>query len=155
MAQLEAIWLKRMKGGPMDPVEQATLKAHQGLVGNANQGGKRQITLMEREIWQDLMAQLGADLDPSVRRANLLLSGIRLANTRERVLQIGNCRIRIWGETKPCEMMDEAWPGLRRSMADNWGGGAFGQILDDGEIVVGDPVRWLERSLETKRVRSY
>jgi hypothetical protein len=22
----------------------------------------------------------------------------------------------------------------------NWGGGAFGEILDDGEIAVGDPV---------------
>lgn len=144
MAQLEAIWLKRMKGGPMDPVERATLKAHQGLVGNANQGGKRQVTLMEQEIWQDVMARLAAALDPSVRRANLLLSGVRLANTRQRILQIGNCRIRIWGETKPCELLDDILPGLREAMADDWGGGAFGEILDDGEIAVGDPVRWLE-----------
>jgi MOSC domain-containing protein YiiM len=144
MGQLEAIWLKRMKGGPMDPVERAAVKAHQGLVGNANQGGKRQVTLMEREVWQSLMEQLGASLDPSARRANLLLSGIRLANSHKQVLSIGNCRIRIWGETKPCGHLDEVCPGLKEAMADNWAAGAFGEILDDGEIFVGDPVRWLE-----------
>jgi MOSC domain-containing protein YiiM len=138
MGQLEAIWLKRMKGGPMDSVERAALKAHQGLIGNANQGGKRQVTLIEQEVWQSLMEQFGASLDPSARRANLLLSGIRLADSRKRVLQIGGCRICIWGETKPCGHLEDVCPGL------NWAGGAFGEILDDGEISVGDPVRWLE-----------
>ena len=142
--KLEAIWLKRMKLGPMDPVERATLKAQRGLVGNANQGGKRQVTLIEQEVWQTLMAKVGASLDPSARRANLLLSGIRLADSRGRILRIGPCRIRIYGETKPCERMEQAHPGLREAMYANWGGGAFGEVLDDGEITVGDPVHWLE-----------
>ena len=64
MGQLEAIWLKRMKSGPMDPVEQATLKAHRGLVGNANQGGKRQVTLIEQEMWQDVMGKMNGTLYP-------------------------------------------------------------------------------------------
>ena len=142
--KLEAIWLKRMKRGPMDPVEQATLKASQGLVGNANQGGKRQVTIIEKEVWESLMATMGADLDPSARRANLMVSGIRLADSRHRILRIGDCRVRIYGETKPCEVMDKAWPGLKEAMYDNWSGGAFGEILDDGKITVGDPVQWLE-----------
>ena len=144
MGQLEAIWLKRMKGGPMDPVTQVTLKANQGLVGNANQGGKRQVTLIEQEMWQDVMAEMGSSLDPGARRANLMLTGIRLMNTRGRILQIGDCRIRIYGETRPCEVMDEALPGLKQGLDKNWGGGAFGEVLDDGEIAVGDEVKWLE-----------
>jgi MOSC domain-containing protein YiiM len=144
MGQLEAIWLKRMKGGPMDPVEQATLKANQGLVGSANQSGKRQVTLLEQEVWQDVMEQLNGTLDPSARRANLMLSGIRLANTRGRILQIGACRIRIYGETKPCEVMDKALPGLKDALGKDWGGGAFGEVLDNGEITVGNDVKWLE-----------
>jgi MOSC domain-containing protein YiiM len=144
MGELQAIWLKRMRGGPMDPVEEVDLKAHQGMLGNANQGGKRQVTLIEQEAWQDTMARLGASLDPSNRRANLMVSGIRLAHTHNRVLRIGNCRIRISGETKPCRLMDETHPGLQDALADNWSGGAFGEVLDDGQIAVGDDVNWIE-----------
>jgi MOSC domain-containing protein YiiM len=142
--RLEAIWLKRMRRGPMDATPHAALKAQQGLVGNTDQGGRRQVTMLEHEVWQALMAQVGATLPPSIRRANLLLSGIRLVNSRKRLLCIGACRIRILGETKPCERMEEAYPGLQKAMYLNWAGGAFGEVLDDGEIVVGDMVRWLE-----------
>src|SRR5712691_2771883 len=100
--RLEAIWLKRMRRGPMDAVERAVLKAQQGLVDNTDQGGRRRVTLLGQEVWQALMAQVGATLPSSRRRANLLLSGIRLVNSRNRVLCIGACRLRILGETKPC-----------------------------------------------------
>ena len=102
------------------------------------------MTLVEQEIWHTLMARVGASLPPSTRRANLLLSGIRLAQSRKRILCIGACRIRILGETKPCERMEEACPGLQQAMYAEWAGGAFGEVLDDGAIAVGDVVRWLE-----------
>jgi MOSC domain-containing protein YiiM len=142
--RLEAIWLKRMRRGPMDAVERAVLKAQQGIVGNTDQGGRRQVTLLEQEVWQALMAQVGATLPPTIRRANVLLSGIRLVKSRKRILGIGACRIRILGETKPYERMEEACPGLQKAMYDDWAGGAFAEVLDDGAIAVGDVVRWLE-----------
>ena len=99
--RLEAIWLKRVRRGPMDAVATATLEAGRGLLGNANQGGRRQVTIIERGRWDAHMASLGASLDPSKRRANLMVSGLPLADSRGQVLRIGTSRIRIYGETKP------------------------------------------------------
>ena len=133
-----------MKRGPMDAVDTLTLVAGRGLQGNANQGGRRQVTIIAEERWQELMQQLNADISPSARRANLMVKGIVLENSRGRVLLVGSCRIRIFGETRPCERMDEALEGLREAMKSHWGGGAFGEVLDDGEIRVGDAVSWEE-----------
>jgi MOSC domain-containing protein YiiM len=102
-----------MKRGPMDSVESARIVAGLGLVGNANQGGRRQITLIETEVWRRLMKHMGADLLPSTRRANLLVQNFDLPRSRGRILRVGACRIRIFGETKPCERMDEALKGLK------------------------------------------
>ena len=140
--RLEAIWIKRMKRGPMDFVEQAVMQAGEGLVGNANQGGRRQVTILEREVWAELMTEVNGALPPSARRANLLIRGLSLYRSAKRILRIGSCRIRILGETRPCERMEEAWPGLQAAMSRAWTGGAFGEVLDDGEILVGDPVCW-------------
>jgi MOSC domain-containing protein YiiM len=128
----------------MDSVGSAQLVAGRGLAGNANQGGHRQFTLIEQEVWVALMERFGSNLPPSARRANLMISGIELAESRGRILHIGGCRIRIHGETKPCERMDEALPGLKDAMYGDWKGGAFGEVLDDGEINEGDEVRWSE-----------
>lgn len=57
--KLEAIWIKRMKGGPMDRREKATLRAGRGLVDNANQGGRRQVVLMDTDRWARLEEQIG------------------------------------------------------------------------------------------------
>ena len=139
---LERIWLKRAKRGPMDPVNSAALQAGYGLIGNANRGGKRQVTIITRQRWLELMDVLGADLDPRARRANLLVSGIDLEESRGKILRVGDARLKINGETRPCEQMEEALPGLQRAMRENWGGGAFAEVLDGAEIRVGDLVGW-------------
>ena len=126
----------------MDPVASGALVAGRGLVGNADQGRRRQVTLIEQEKWDGLMRELQASISPAARRANLMISGIGLADSRDRVLLIGACRIRIAGETRPCERMDEALPGLQSAMSERWGGGAFAEVIEGGEISVGDDVTW-------------
>ncbi|MEW6209019.1 MAG: MOSC domain-containing protein [Acidobacteriota bacterium] len=151
--QLQAIWIKRARRGPMDSVERAELKTGRGIVGNTDQGGRRQVTLIEEEVWRELMSKLGADVSASARRANLLVRGIALANSRGRIIRIGSCRILIHGETRPCERMDEALRGLREAMRPNWGGGAYGEIITDGVISVGDTVYWEEEKERTSTSR--
>jgi MOSC domain-containing protein YiiM len=142
MSRLEQIWLKRAKLGPMDPVAEATLVVGRGLAGNANQGGRRQVTIISLERWRLIASVLQVQLDPSVRRANLLVSGIELEQSRGAILRVGACRLRINGETRPCERMEQAHPGLRTAMEPHWGGGAYAEVLDDGIITVGDAVAW-------------
>ena len=126
----------------MDSVRSGTVVAGRGLVGNADQGRRRQVTLIEREVWERLMAGLGGAAPPSARRANLMVSGCSLAGRRDQVLHVGRCRLRVRGGTMPCERMDEAWPGLQAAMRSDWSGGAFAEVLIDGEIEVGDQVWW-------------
>lgn len=142
--KLEAIWIKRRSGLPMDKAESAVLVEGQGIAGNANQGGRRQVTILEREVWEALMRQLGAELPTSRRRANLVISGLALADTLGRELRIGECVLRISGETKPCQQMEAAATGLREAMYPEWRGGAFAQVIRGGELRVGDPVEWME-----------
>jgi MOSC domain-containing protein YiiM len=140
--RLDGIWVKRAHRGPMDARESGVLIAGKGLEGNVDRSSRRQVTLIEREVWEALMRETGATAPPSTRRANLMISGISLADTRKRVLRIGAARLEIAGETKPCERMEEAVPGLRAAMYANWRGGAFAMVLDGAEIRVGDPVAW-------------
>ena len=141
---LEAIWLKRAHRGPMDPRQSATLVEGKGLDGSVGRSSRRQVTIIEREIWEALMRETGATAPPSTRRANLMVSGIQLVDTRKRILRIGDTRLEIAGETKPCERMEEAVPGLGAAMYPDWRGGAFAKVLTGGTIHVGDTVAWDE-----------
>ena len=77
--RVEAIWIKPGRREPMVPVPSATLVAQQGIEGNADQFGKRQVTIVDRSAWDRATADLGVSVDPSARRANVLVSGIALA----------------------------------------------------------------------------
>lgn len=140
--RLDAIWIKRAHRGPMDPAARATLRAGRGIVGNADQGGRRQVTIIEQRAWDAAVEQVGSHVDPSARRANLLVSGVSLENSRGRTLRVGPVLLRIRGEVRPCERMDEAEEGLRAALGRDWRGGVFAEVLNDAEIEVGTNVGW-------------
>jgi MOSC domain-containing protein YiiM len=144
--RIERLWVKRAHRGAMDARESIELVAGRGVEGSADRGGRRQVTILEREVWEALVRELGSDAGPETRRANVLVSGIDLRASRGRVLRLGGTRIRVGGEVKPCERMEEAVAGLRALMYPEWRGGAFGQILDGGIVAVGDAVVWEDPS---------
>lgn len=140
-ARIEALWLKRVRRAPMIPVESLELNSA-GIVGGADRSRRRQVTIIEAGAWDRCVADLGADVDPSVRRANVLVSGITLEKTGGRILQLGEIRLLIGGEVTPCIKMEQAVPGLQQAMKPEWRGGVFAQVLTEGVIKVGDSVSW-------------
>jgi len=137
--RLEQIWKKRGKGSVMDPVDEAVVVEGKGIEGDANFGRTRQVTVIEKEVFDRVVAEL-PDATPAMRRANLMVSGVRLEKTRDHVLTIGDMKIQIRGETRPCELMDKQCPGLRDALDLHWAGGAHGFVIQGGSVQIGDPV---------------
>lgn len=139
-ARVEALWLKRAHRGVMDATSQARFVEQKGIDGDANFGrSKRQVTIIEKEVFDRIAENLPA-VEPSMRRANVMVSGVRLQETRGRTLRLGEVRIRLVGETRPCERMDAQMPGLTAALDPDWNGGVYGVVLDDGVVRVGDDV---------------
>lgn len=112
----------------------------------SGKSGRRQVSLIEAESWNAAMAELGlagAEALPwHVRRANLLVEGLRLPREAGKVIAIGpSLRIEVTVECDPCSRMEEISPGLQAALAPDWRGGLLGKVLDDGEIAIGDEVR--------------
>lgn len=147
--KLLAIWGRRKWGGEMTSFDEAELIAGKGLTEDVSFGGRRQVTVIEAEKWRAVTEKLNTELPPETRRANLLISGIDLKETRGRILRIGECAIQIAGQTKPCAAMDEKFPGLKNALKPDWNGGAHGRVLTGGKIRVGDEVGWMETQIKT------
>lgn len=140
--EVVALWLKRFRRGPMDRVLFAEAIEGRGLAGNANQGGKRQVTIIDEARWSDAQSEVGVAVDPSARRANVMLRGLDLEQSRGKLLRIGPVLIRVYNETRPCERMDEAQPGLQAALGVAWRGGVYGEIVEGGVIREGDAAAW-------------
>lgn len=137
----------------MDSIASVEAIERRGLAGNADQGGKRQITLIDEARWREAEAELGTAVDPSARRANVMLRGIDLEATRGRTLRIGGCLVRIYNETRPCYQMDQAFRGLQAALSPRWRAGACGEIVQSGLIAVGDRAEWLAAPADSQQLK--
>lgn len=151
MGRVEALWIKPAREAPMDPVERVRMQEGIGIEGNANQKGWRQVTVIQREKWEETLDDLDAEVSPAARRANIMLSGVDLVESDGRVLRVGECRIQLHGETTPCYRMDQAHPGLQEALQPDWRGGAYGSVLEGGEVELGDTAELLEEGTRNSR----
>ena len=146
MGSVEAIYLRPSARSPVRSVDRADAVSASGLDGDHAAGGRRQVTVLSLEAWRAACAELGRPIDPAVRRANILVAGVDLANSIGRVLRIGDVVVDVLGETRPCELMDdEGRVGLDAVLRKHLRGGVFGTIQRGGPIHVGDPVELAAR----------
>lgn len=140
-----AIALKRAHGAPLEEVERAEA-GEEGLDGNVDQRAHRRITILSKEQWEEVEAEMKVQMPWTTRRANILVEGIDLAATLGKSLQLGDVRVRINGETEPCGQMESAQPGLLDALKPACRGGVYGSVVETGPICIGDTIRVVEES---------
>jgi MOSC domain-containing protein YiiM len=127
--------------------DRTELSIEAGLAGD-HKGAKfpkRQVTILAREAWDDVCAELSDLAGPvplpwTARRANLLIDGLRLPRARGAILTVGSVRLEVTAQTYPCARMDQAHRGLLRALAPDWRGGVTCRVLAGGEIALGNPI---------------
>ena len=104
--------------------------------------GGRQITIVFAEDWAKTVAAIDPAANWTLRRANLLVEGVANPRAPGGVLSVGPVLLLVTGETTPCKLMEQQLAGLRDALKPEWRGGVTAQVMSDGEITVGDPVKW-------------
>ncbi len=133
--------------GPMETLDHATVTLETGIAGDFRGAMKgkphrRQVTLMERGDWDAAMAEVGHNIGWQERRANLLVDGLDLPQTKGVRLRIGaDVVLEITRETDPCDRMEALAAGLRAALTPDWRGGICTMVVSGGAIVVGDTIR--------------
>lgn len=140
---LRGIAVRAASRAPMQEQQQAEVTVECGLVDDYRGGGLRQVTLLDSAQWQEAIRELGVALPWHTRRANLLLEGIELAEAVGQQIQIGDCLFTIYGETEPCQRMDELQPGLRGTLSLDMRGGVWARVVRGGLVHVGQRVQVL------------
>ena len=115
---------------------------HRGALAARKGTFRRQVALIEAESWHAALDDLDADLPWQMRRANLLVEGLRLPREPGARVFIGEtCELRVTDECVPCHRMEEIMPGLEEALAPDWRGGFLAEVVRDGDIQIGDEIR--------------
>lgn len=142
--RLEWIGLRPARRVPLLAVNHVEVLADYGLVGDRSAqqaGGKRQVTLIQREHLAAVAALLGRDAtDPALVRRNLVVSGINLLALHDAPFEIGGVVFEGTGLCEPCSRMEEALgPGGYNAMRGH--GGITAHVITGGVIRLGDAVK--------------
>jgi MOSC domain-containing protein YiiM len=148
--RLVAIFVAPTAGAPMQARDAVPVGAG-GLDGDRYQlgigtysgtgVGARDVTLIEREAVAAVRREgTGVDVSEAQTRRNLVTEGVALNHLVGREFQVGAVRMRGLRLAEPCAYLEQltALPGVRAALVHR--GGLRAEILDDGELRVGDRV---------------
>ena len=133
-------------GAPLEQLTSASISIECGIDGDAR-GAKRgrQVTVLFRDGWEDACRDVGADLPWITRRANLLLANLERPREAGGTLRIGDAELQITMETRPCDLMERSYTGLRAALRADWRGGVCCVVRRGGEIKLGDRAEYIPR----------
>lgn len=131
-------WVRREKGAVPEERPDLTLITDEGVEHDHKRGGRRHVTLVFEDDWNAATAELGRDVDPAGRRANVLLSGGGGGRLIGTTVRLGAATLQIVGETKPCDIMNQAAPGLEEALRPDVRAGVWGVVTEGGPVRPGD-----------------
>lgn len=143
--RVEGIFISARKGHLPAPVESVRAVAGSGLEGNryffeGDAPPGRAITLIAAEGLEEGAAESGVDLGADESRRNVLTRGIDVNTLVGRRFTIGSVECYGVELCEPCTTLEGMTrPGVVRAYVHRAGLNA--DILTDGDIRVGDPVR--------------
>jgi MOSC domain-containing protein YiiM len=140
---VEAIFVTSEHGALPAPVERVRAYAGRGLEGNRylfeQAGPGKALTLIAAEALERLEAEKGIALSAAASRRNVLTRGIDVNALVGRCFTIGEVECVGVELCEPCSYLESLTvPGVMKGLVHQAGLNA--DILNDGEIAVGDPV---------------
>lgn len=146
IGRLDWIGIREVKREPLTILEQVEVIENYGLAGDhrtQREGGKRQVTIIQAEYFPALEAITGHDvIPPEWLRRNLVVSGINLYALRKSRFMIGDILLQGSGPCPPCSRMEKILgPGGYNAMRGH--GGINAQVIEGGEIKIGDTVKYI------------
>jgi MOSC domain-containing protein YiiM len=149
--RLVAIYVATSAGAPMEARDHIEAVAGAGLrddryaTGTGTYSGTgrgaRDVTLIERETIDAVRTQDAAiDMREDQTRRNLVTEGVALNHLVGRRFRVGSVRLRGVRLAEPCAYLEQLTgiAGVRAALVHR--GGLRAEILDDGELRVGDPI---------------
>ena len=140
--RVEWLGIRPQRRELVEEVQQIELSPQKGILGDhySGQSGNRHVTLIQAEHLPVVAAMTGRDqLDPSILRRNIVVSGLNLLALKDQTVQIGGTVLQITGQCHPCSKMEIALgPGGYNAMRGH--GGMTAKVIRGGQIRVGDAV---------------
>jgi MOSC domain-containing protein YiiM len=142
--RVEAIFLAEERAAPVYPVERAEVHAGRGLVGDrkyfaggAKPGGA--LTLIAQEALEGMASEHGIRLPPGASRRQVHTRGIDLNALVGRRFRVGGLECVGVELCEPCAHLESiTQPGVIKGLVHR--GGLNADVLNDGQISVGDAV---------------
>ncbi len=146
--RLEWIGLRPARRVPLQSMNHVEVLVDHGLAGDRKAqraGGRRQVTLIQREHLDTVAQLLGREaVDPALLRRNLVVSGINLLALHGERFRIGDVLFEGTGLCEPCSRMEEVL-GVGGYNAMRGHGGIIARVIGSGVIAVGDAVVYQSR----------
>lgn len=140
---VEWIGLREQRRSEVSSVDQVHVSVEKGLEGDhySKQGGKRMVTLIQKEHLDVVSLLLDKHISPHELRRNIVVSGINLVALHDLTFMLGkDVILKGTGYCHPCSRMEEnLGPGGYNAMRGH--GGITAVVVSKGEISVGDSVK--------------